>query len=426
MEEINKTKPQIENEKFKTSDIKMEKSGINELEKGIEEENVCNLNDCFIILVNESKYFFIRNIKEKIRFKNKLIPLQSLIGKKYGSIFELVAGELKLLDKKPCFDDLLNEKDFNEEGDVIGDNREIQDGNDAQELSSDQIQQMKKNGATGEQIIREVIKNSKSWKKKAIFSQQKYIKKKIEKHLIIINLIKSSPSNLINAFFSQSPHKVANLRNDSLAYLLTIANLKANSKLLTIDESNGVLLGSILYRTNNCASILNLHFDKFCPKYPAVNLFNVSFKTQISHQSLSSFEKNEEKYDALILVLNPSQNNFYPIDPFIQLYQKNLKEGRVFVAFCAFLEPMTLLLNYLQKNSINYNLVEFWTRPFQVLEGRTHPEMRMDGASGYILYATKIQSQTQEKIVENSPQIQQNIENLKKRKIDEEGKEEEN
>lgn len=36
------------------------------------------------------------------------------------------------------------------------------------------------------------------------------------------------------------------------------------------------------------------------------------------------------------------------------------------------------------------DLQETWMREYQVLPSRTHPMMRMHGASGYILFGTKV------------------------------------
>jgi tRNA (adenine-N(1)-)-methyltransferase non-catalytic subunit len=45
-----------------------------------------------------------------------------------------------------------------------------------------------------------------------------------------------------------------------------------------------------------------------------------------------------------------------------------------------------------EKMAINVRVEEIWMREIQVLPNRTHPNMSMDGASGYILSAIKVLS----------------------------------
>jgi tRNA (adenine-N(1)-)-methyltransferase non-catalytic subunit len=47
-----------------------------------------------------------------------------------------------------------------------------------------------------------------------------------------------------------------------------------------------------------------------------------------------------------------------------------------------------------EKMAINVRVEEIWMREIQVLPNRTHPNMSMDGASGYILSAIKVLSWT--------------------------------
>lgn len=50
------------------------------------------------------------------------------------------------------------------------------------------------------------------------------------------------------------------------------------------------------------------------------------------------------------------------------------------------------MFNYLQAKgeALHLQLIDTWTRQYQVLEGRTHPQMTMNSASGYILTGIKV------------------------------------
>jgi len=56
------------------------------------------------------------------------------------------------------------------------------------------------------------------------------------------------------------------------------------------------------------------------------------------------------------------------------------------------MNPLAELKDWLlsQKAAVNIRIEELWMREYQVLPMRTHPEMSMDGTSGFVLSAIKI------------------------------------
>ncbi|GAY36316.1 hypothetical protein CUMW_279550, partial [Citrus unshiu] len=62
------------------------------------------------------------------------------------------------------------------------DNRAIVDDNKAQSLSGEDIDEMRRQGATGEEIVEALIANSATFEKKTSFSQEKYKLKKQKKY----------------------------------------------------------------------------------------------------------------------------------------------------------------------------------------------------------------------------------------------------
>jgi tRNA (adenine-N(1)-)-methyltransferase non-catalytic subunit len=44
-------------------------------------------------------------------------------------------------------------------------------------------------------------------------------------------------------------------------------------------------------------------------------------------------------------------------------------------------------------SAVNIDVTETWMREYQVLPGRSHPLMRMDNASGYILTGIKVSTE---------------------------------
>lgn len=70
-----------------------------------------------------------------------------------------------------------------------------------------------------------------------------------------------------------------------------------------------------------------------------------------------------------------------------------LGDGRPFVVYSQFLQPLVELYDALRKRtaSCSLNITESWLRNYQVLPDRTHPEMAMSGTGGYLLTGIKLQ-----------------------------------
>jgi tRNA (adenine-N(1)-)-methyltransferase non-catalytic subunit len=67
-----------------------------------------------------------------------------------------------------------------------------------------------------------------------------------------------------------------------------------------------------------------------------------------------------------------------------------------FVVYSEFIEPLSECFRELQKQdlAINLRLSDTWTREYQVLPGRTHPNMNMSQSGGFILTGTKLCPET--------------------------------
>lgn len=63
-----------------------------------------------------------------------------------------------------------------------------------------------------------------------------------------------------------------------------------------------------------------------------------------------------------------------------------------FVVYCEFIEPLTKCFLELQRNSlaVNLRLSDTWAREYQILPGRTHPNMNMRQSGGFLLTGTKL------------------------------------
>ena len=84
----------------------------------------------------------------------------------------------------PALQEQLDEAESQQQVPDIRDNRNLVDNSTAQRLDQDDIQKLKDRGAQAHEIVGALITSSKTFQGKTTFSQEKYIKKKLQKYSI--------------------------------------------------------------------------------------------------------------------------------------------------------------------------------------------------------------------------------------------------
>ncbi|KAJ1677552.1 tRNA (adenine(58)-N(1))-methyltransferase non-catalytic subunit trm6, partial [Spiromyces aspiralis] len=168
-----------------------------------------------------------------------------LIGKPLGSSFEIHGAALSpyLVPFTPAtFDDATDETTNN--------NQYIFNDNHAQKLDSDQIEAMKQAGLSGsvttEEIIESIKSNNEAFDKKTEYSKSKYLKRKENKFRKMFTVLEPTTFNITEHMFKKNPERIRYLRIDTLSQILTLANVCQSSKVLMIDETQGLILSSVL------------------------------------------------------------------------------------------------------------------------------------------------------------------------------------
>ncbi|RCV34956.1 hypothetical protein SEVIR_7G212000v4 [Setaria viridis] len=194
--------------------------------------------------------FFRLTPAATVKIGNKTCSLQPLVGRPFGSLFRVGADGLV-----PCAaGDAPSREDSMEDGadgqvqDETRDNRSLVDNNTAQNLSSDDIEAMKRDGATGDEIVEALIANSSTFGKKTAFSQEKYKLKKQKKYAPKVLLRRPSTRSICETYFKKSPGRIGFMRVDTLSLLLSMANIGAYSDVLVVDMVGGLIVGAVAER----------------------------------------------------------------------------------------------------------------------------------------------------------------------------------
>ncbi|KYQ96687.1 tRNA-methyltransferase subunit [Tieghemostelium lacteum] len=404
--------------------------------------------DQVILEINQEKLIVVKLQKnKKISVSKKDVESNILIGQPYYSLFQLDGKTVKRVTQKELDVQLEGIVQLNQTEDA--NNKDLGQNHTSQKLTQDEIQQMKQSGKDSSTIIRTLIENSSTFQGKTSFSQLKYLKKKIKKYTTVIKVIKPTAKTLNSLYYSSDPKKICFLRFDTLSQILTMANIHSTQKVLLMETTSGYLTGAIAERMNSPDGLIFVpHIGNGGPNLSIVKNFGLSKSTldtiksfelklidQLNQknlisstssnnnnnnnnhdnnnmdieeqpdkkklkvdQTLSSTTSTKDK-EILDLIENGGYNSlivvtkYSPLSLTLSLFPYLNASGQ-FVIYSQFIQQLLEVHQVLQdKNlAVNLNISEIWMREYQVLPKRTHPEMSMDGASGYILTGIKVKT----------------------------------
>ncbi|XP_075651148.1 uncharacterized protein LOC142621695 isoform X2 [Castanea sativa] len=214
-----------------------------------------------------------------LKIGNKTYSLQPLIGCPFGSLFQVENGDQGhcLARFVPSIEgNNIPEKGDFESQDEIKDNRALVDNNKAQSLTGEEINAMRSQGATGDEIVEALIANSATFEKKTLFSQEKYRLKKQKKYAPKVLLRRPFARSICEAYFKKYPARIGFLRVDALSLLLSMANVSANSDVLVVDMVGGLLTGAVAERLGGTGYVCSAYLGSTPYSIDIVRIFNLS------------------------------------------------------------------------------------------------------------------------------------------------------
>ncbi|KAF6166520.1 hypothetical protein GIB67_005382 [Kingdonia uniflora] len=240
---------------------------------------------CSVLLdINDGdRLVFARlNPAATLKIGDKNFSLQPLIGCPFGSLFQVETGSKGALLSRVFTtnedDNNVQQKSENQRGDESKDNRALIDNNTAQTLSGEAINVLRREGATGDQIVEALIANSLTFENKTVFSQEKYRLKKQKKYAPKVLLRRPFARSICEAYFKKYPARIGFLRVDTLSLLLSMANVSASSDVLIVDMVGGLLTGAVAERLGGTGFICNTYIGAKPYSMDIVRIFNFNSK----------------------------------------------------------------------------------------------------------------------------------------------------
>ncbi|KAI0978472.1 hypothetical protein GJ496_009430 [Pomphorhynchus laevis] len=309
----------------------------------------------------------------------------NLIGMKFGQLIRISSNNFYAVEVESD----QNEQEYTSMITSGQDNRDIVANNQNQSLSIEEIQCLKRDHQ-GELLVQKLVDNSETFTMKTAFAQQKYLKRKKIKYDPVFLIAKPTIRNIIQ--IAQRYHdEILNLTLDSISYLLLMTNIRPSCRILVVDECMGLVLRALAERMAGREGTVfdwivseNASPDrKFVKMYPLMNDNRISIQNHSVDENASNRFTDLSSIDSFVFVSMQC-----PIKQLKQCY-KFLKPGCRCVIYNPFLEIVSDICSQLKDdpNYFDIGMSRTFCREYQVLPSRTHPHVKMNNSSGFVLTA---------------------------------------
>lgn len=161
-----------------------------------------------------------------------------LVGLPYGHTYEIAPGGGSIHPIHVTLNEL-------EETEA---NNQLIASTGAQTLTFDDIQALKDSGLTGREIIQKQIDEHKAFELKTEYSKDKYLKRKQAKYLQLFTPLEPTVHQIAEFNYDRQPSKTRELRPDTLANMLAMANVRPGSRLLVVEDLGGLVVAAAVER----------------------------------------------------------------------------------------------------------------------------------------------------------------------------------
>ena len=108
--------------------------------------------------------------------------------------------------------------------------------------------------------------------------------------MVTFEIRKPDPMELCELHHSNNPEKICYLRSDMLGYILNIANLNYESRVLLVDNTRGLVAGAVLERGVSYCQNVEFNLDQTI-KYKMDHLVQMDI-TSNQHKPLATISAN--------------------------------------------------------------------------------------------------------------------------------------
>ncbi|EZG68217.1 eukaryotic initiation factor 3 gamma subunit [Gregarina niphandrodes] len=214
-----------------------------------------------------SRIEFLDPVNKEVRFLRKWnIPYSCLLGIPYGATLTLDHEGKWRRCRRLNIDAFVAETlaELRRQGvDMGSEDEESEDegaplvptgSQGSQKLQTDDVISMKSDKVSLRELIIGLCKGSGTFRRRTAFSQEKYIRKKLDRHVLQVGIKKCDSQNIWDAY--ASAWKLGGLDSHYAGYLLNQANITAGQNVLVFDHSLGFLTACVLDRLGTLGKLI--------------------------------------------------------------------------------------------------------------------------------------------------------------------------
>jgi len=266
------------------------------------------------VVIQKYKYMrtHVLNPKKPLQMGRDMIDITPIVGSKFGTTFKMIPDTKKKLFTLEICDAAVDlESLFLGEGGQ--DNRDLNQAENSQKLSRDDIEELRDEGVSGEQILGKIIENSETFQAKTKFSQAKFLKKKAKKYHHYILIRKPSIRLLMQIHYTANPMNMMNLRLDSLAQLLNMTNIHNGGRFLVYETgAQGVVVAAVLERVGAAGKVVHI-YQTGQPQTSCLGAMNFSEEVTNSLHTINMAHLRSMEQGKDILVNHHASNGQPPV-----------------------------------------------------------------------------------------------------------------
>ncbi|XP_069702359.1 tRNA (adenine(58)-N(1))-methyltransferase non-catalytic subunit TRM6 isoform X1 [Periplaneta americana] len=140
------------------------------------------------------------------------------------------------------------------------DNRNIFDDGRSQLLSTEEIVGLRSSGLSGQAIVGHLIENSKTFRDKTEYSQEKYLKKKEKKYFEYVTVRWPTIRLISEIMFRTDPVKIMGLRIDTLSQIITNIGMHSHGTYMLYESGcQGLVVAAMLNNMSSGGHLIHIH-----------------------------------------------------------------------------------------------------------------------------------------------------------------------
>lgn len=183
--------------------------------------------------------------KDLLMGKYPPIPAEAVLAVPYGATLRRDGGKwlrCRRVGAEP--DAVVGEAETPDGAEISGSNQHFAQDGSAQALTPADVDELKER-CSGEQVVEALALNSSTFATKTKFSQEKYLRKKRQKHLQQVTLLRPTIMELCETYMKQSRNKICGLRWDYLSSVLCQADVRSGGRFFVLDCACGLVVAAM-------------------------------------------------------------------------------------------------------------------------------------------------------------------------------------